>query len=108
MMDNSKVKSKNADFYEPPKESQKKSLCKPTNQSSSSVHSQTTVRLQEPKRISKKKKSKNQTSLNPQVGAWEAEEHLRFLKGLDECGRQWAKISKEYVFTRDPVLKIHF
>jgi hypothetical protein len=108
MMDNSKVKSKNADFSESPKESPKNSFNKPTNQSSSSVHSQTTVRLQEPKRISKKKKSKNQSILKLQVGAWESEEHLRFLKGLDECGRQWAKISKEYVFTRDPVLKIHF
>lgn len=33
-------------------------------------------------------------------GTWNADEHDRFLKGLEQCGRNWTKIAKEYVKTR--------
>jgi SHAQKYF class myb-like DNA-binding protein len=36
----------------------------------------------------------------PNEGTWSSEEHERFLIGLDKIGRNWTRISKEFVKTR--------
>jgi len=52
------------------------------------------------KRDSKTVGKKRSSSSDFNTGWWSEEEHLRFLKGLKECGHNWKLISTKYVKTR--------
>lgn len=47
-----------------------------------------------------RKKKKHTTKGQFNTGWWSDDEHLRFLKGLKECGHNWSLISTKYVKTR--------